>query len=100
MGNLSEKLIESLKKAGIKPLFSDKDKIKYDPNEIIEIYTPEMMVRHLPPERITRREYEKRIERENKAYHNWLIKFLKHEEYLEKHPPKSNIIFGYALAYN
>ncbi len=102
MPSLSEKLIKSIEKAGFKPLFSDKDRVKYDPDEIIEIYTPAIMVRHQPPERITRREYEKRFEKECRIYHNWLVKFLKdkqkHEEWCKKHP--SDIRFGYSLAYN
>jgi hypothetical protein len=99
MKSISGKIIECLKKAGFNPIFTEKEATKYDPNEIVEIYTPYMMVRHLPPERITRKEFEKRIERENKQYHNWTIRFLKQKRAQEKwdmeHPSKTEFRAGY-----
>lgn len=78
------------------------EKAKYNPNEIIEVQDDYRQIHGLPPERITRREYDKRIEKEDRKYHNWLIRFLKEkqrqEEWDRKHP--SRIRFGYAPAYN
>ncbi len=74
-----------------------------DPNEIIEVQDDyRRMILNLPPERITRREYNKRWDREIKKSTAELRKFLKDkqkwEEWDRKHPSK--IRFGYALAYN
>jgi hypothetical protein len=83
---------------GLKPL--ELKERKENPNEIIEVHDNYRAIRGLPPEKITRREYEKRIDREDKKYHNWLIKFLKDkeksEEYQRKHP--SRIRFGAAYS--
>lgn len=76
---------------GIKPL---KLKVsKYDPNEIIEIQEDYRRVRGLPPERMTRSEYDKRMKKETMQQRRELKKFLERKEYLEKRYSKSSIRF-------
>ncbi len=71
-----------------------------DPNEIIEVQDDYRQIHGLPPERITRAELGKRMERQYKKDIKELRKFLKTMDYLEK-LPAPNIRFGYnAPAYN